>query len=604
MNDFASFGLSAELLRGVQELGFVEPTPIQIQAIPPAMAGRDVLACAMTGSGKTAAFLLPILQRLRERPSGTTRALVLTPTRELAAQIAEHLAGFAAHTRLTGAAIFGGVASGPQERAFRRGVDILVATPGRLLDHFQNDYARLDDLEVLVLDEADRMLDMGFLPDVRRVLAALPRERQTMLFSATLPQPIVELAREMLHQPAAINVERKALPADGVVQAMYPVREELKPWLLLELLRRDEIKSVLVFARTKHRANRLADFLERQGMPCDRIHGNRSQAQRTDALARFKGGRLRVLIATDIAARGIDVEALSHVINFDVPNVPDDYIHRVGRTARAGAVGDAFTFVAPHEQADWHAIERAVGQRLPQRTLAGFDYTAQPAERLEIPLAERIAAIRARKSEERARAREKAARKAERQKDQPSTAPGAAAAASSGASGGAGAAGNGRHQRPQRSPAGRQPRQPSAADSRPGYFGQAGRAQQPGHPRAGRAGSQGDPGNGRAAGRHASKARGAGGRAGQGGGRPGFRQGAGASGPIGPMMPSTRMPSIPANGKGNGGRDPRLSDPEWDGQPVDPRQPPVEVDRLGDTETRAAKAASLFRPRFSTRWSR
>jgi ATP-dependent RNA helicase RhlE len=605
MNDFASFGLSAELLRGIQELGFVEPTPIQIQAIPPAMAGRDVLACAMTGSGKTAAFLLPILQRLAERQSSATRALVLTPTRELAAQIAEHLAQFAAYTPLTGAAVYGGVASGPQESAFRRGVDVLVATPGRLLDHFQNEYARLDDLEVLVLDEADRMLDMGFLPDVRRVLAALPRQRQTMLFSATLPPPIVELAQEMLKDPVAINVERRSLPADGVEQAVYPVREDLKPWLLLELLRRDEIKNVLVFTRTKHRANRLAEFLDRQGMPCDRIHGNRSQAQRTDALARFKDGRLRVLIATDIAARGIDVEALSHVINFDVPNVPDDYIHRVGRTARAGAVGDAFTFVAPQEQADWNAIERAVGKRLPQRTLAGFDYSAPANERLEIPLAERIAAIRARKAEERARAREKAARKTQRpQPDAAAPASGSPPAARSGdrrpgraagpggpgSPGAAGANHRGRGSQPQA-------QQGGAYGARPGRGGHPGQAGQAAGRAAGRGGR---PGNGAPGGRGAGHQQGAGQGGGRpGGGRSGARRDFRPAAPIGPMAPSTRMPSILSAGSRDGRPD---LDPE--GQPIDPRQPPVEVERLGDPQARAAKAASIFRPRFSSRWSK
>jgi len=605
MNDFASFGLSAELLRGIQELGFVEPTPIQIQAIPPAMAGRDVLACAMTGSGKTAAFLLPILQRLAERQSSATRALVLTPTRELAAQIAEHLAGLAAYTPMTGAAIYGGVASGPQESAFRRGVDVLVATPGRLLDHFQNEYARLDGLEVLVLDEADRMLDMGFLPDVRRVLAALPRHRQTLLFSATLPPPIVELAQEMLHDPVAINVERRAQPADGVVQAVYPVREDLKPWLLLELLRRDEIKNVLVFTRTKHRANRLAEFLDRQKMPCDRIHGNRSQAQRTDALARFKDGRLRVLIATDIAARGIDVEALSHVINFDVPNVPDDYIHRVGRTARAGAVGDAFTFVSPQEQSELTAIERAVGKRLPQRTLAGFDYSAPPSERLEIPLAERIAAIRARKAEERSRAREKAARKAQRgtQPDAAPAAPGVPQAARNGAGRPGHAPGPGGNHRgrggQQQTPQGGAYGGPGGNHrGRGGHIGPSGPVGQA----AGRAGARtGRPGNGLAGGRGAGRQQGAGQGNGPGrqGARPGGRRDFRPAAPIGPMAPSTRMPSILSAG-GREGR-PDL-DPE--GQPIDPRQPPVEVERLGDPETRAAKAASIFRPRFSSRWSK
>ena len=413
LKNFSDFGLHPDLLRGVADLGFTEPTPIQIDAIPPAAAGRDVLACAMTGSGKTAAFVLPILQQLLAKAGAKkTRVLVLSPTRELAAQTAEHVEALARHTPLKGAAIFGGVAMGPQERAFRQGVDILVATPGRLLDHLQNAYARLDGVEILVLDEADRMLDMGFLPDIKRVLAHLPKERQNLLFSATLPAPIVALTREMLKNPVTLHVERKAAPATGITQAVYAVKEDLKPNLLVELLRRGDIPSALVFTRTKHRANRLADWLERHGVPCDRIHGNRSQTQRTDALARFKSGDLKVLVATDIAARGIDVEALSHVINFDVPNVPEDYIHRVGRTARAGAVGDAFTFVAPQEQGDLAAIERAVGRRLPRLTVPGFDYEAKPAERFEIPIGERIAAIRARKAEDRQRARANAERRA------------------------------------------------------------------------------------------------------------------------------------------------------------------------------------------------
>jgi ATP-dependent RNA helicase RhlE len=418
LSNFSDFGLDPDLLRGIESMGFEQPTPIQQDAIPPALAGRDVLACAMTGSGKTAAFLLPILHRLKDKPRGTTRVLVLAPTRELAAQIVEHMKALASFTDMKGAAVFGGVAMGPQEKAFRKGVDVLVATPGRLLDHFQNDYAKLEGLEILVLDEADRMLDMGFLPDVRRVLQHLPRPEQTLFFSATLPQPIVELAGEMLREPARLNVERKSAPATGITQAVYPVQENLKPYLLVELLRRGDIKNVLVFTRTKHRANRLADFLEKHGVPCDRIHGNRSQVQRTDALSRFKSGDLQVLVATDIAARGIDVEALSHVINFDVPNIPEDYIHRVGRTARAEMVGDAFTFVSEEETAELQAIEREVGSRLPRRTVEGFDYEAQPADRFEVPLQERIAAIRARRAEERARARAKAEKKAQREAEE------------------------------------------------------------------------------------------------------------------------------------------------------------------------------------------
>jgi len=291
-------------------------------------------------------------------------------------------------------------------------VDVLVATPGRLLDHLRQPYARLDHLEVLVLDEADRMLDMGFLPDIRRILKMLPARRQTLFFSATMPAPILELTREMLRTPATINLERKAAPAVGITQAIYPVAQDLKSHLLLELLKRGEVKDAIVFTRTKHRSNRLAEFLERHKIPNARIHGNRSQAQRTEALAAFKAGRIRVLVATDIVARGIDIEELGHVINFDVPNAPEDYIHRVGRTARAEATGDAFTFVAPEEERELRDIERAIAKRLPRIIVPDFDYRQAPAERFEVPLAQRIAAIRARKAEERARAKAKAERKA------------------------------------------------------------------------------------------------------------------------------------------------------------------------------------------------
>jgi ATP-dependent RNA helicase RhlE len=332
---FDTFNLHPDLLRGVAALGFEAPTPIQRDAIPPIHTGRDVLACAMTGSGKTAAFLLPILDRLLARPRGTTRVLVVAPTRELAAQIDEHRRELARHARLTGAAVFGGVAYGPQEQALRHGVDVLVATPGRLLDHLGQPYGRLAGLEVLVLDEADRMLDMGFLPDIRRVLQRLPARRQTLFFSATMPPPIVALAREILRDPVTIAVERPAAPATGITHSAYPVASELKSRLLLSLLARPDTRSVLAFTRTKHRANRLAEFLGRHGIRVERIHGNRSQAQRTQALAGFKSGFYQVLVATDIAARGIDIDALSHVVNFDVPAVPEDYIHRVGRTAGA-----------------------------------------------------------------------------------------------------------------------------------------------------------------------------------------------------------------------------------------------------------------------------
>jgi ATP-dependent RNA helicase RhlE len=375
---FTTLGLHQDLLKGLKDLGFTRPTAIQADAIPLALEGKDLLACAMTGSGKTAAFLLPILHRLIDKPRGTTRALVLTPTRELAAQIVEDLDDLAVHTPITAAAVFGGVGMGPQEHAFRSGVDVIVGTPGRLLDHFSRPYARLAGLQYLVLDEADRMLDMGFLPDIRRVLRHLPPRRQTLFFSATMPPPIAQLSREMLKHPATINLERRSTPAVGITHAAYPVPQHLKPALLLQLLNGSEMHDALVFTRTKHRANRLAKHLAQRGVEVERIHGDRSQAQRTQALAGFKSGKYRVLVATDIAARGIDVTALGHVVNFDVPHVAEDYIHRVGRTARADATGAAFTLVAPEEEEDLRGIERAINQRLPRVTLPDFDYAARP----------------------------------------------------------------------------------------------------------------------------------------------------------------------------------------------------------------------------------
>src|SRR6187399_2037546 len=391
---FSHLNLHPDLLRGIKDLGFQRPTPIQADAIPPAVAGRDLLACAQPGSGKTAAFLLPIVNKLLGAPRssrGKTRALVLTPTRELAAQILEDLKDLTVHTPINGFAVYGGVGMGPQEHAFRSGVDVIVGTPGRLLDHFRQPYAKLSGLEHLVLDEADRMLDMGFLPDIKRVLRHLPPRRQTLFFSATMPAPIAALASEMLKNPVTISLQRQSAPAVGITQAVYPVPQELKPKLFLELLERNLVREALVFTRTKHRANRLAEYLVSHRVNAARIHGNRSQAQRSEALAGFKNGKYRVLVATDIAARGIDVEALSHVVNFDVPAVPDDYIHRVGRTGRAELTGDAFTFVAPGEETDLRAIERAVKRTLPRVTLPDFDYKARPQAKLEIPLAERIA---------------------------------------------------------------------------------------------------------------------------------------------------------------------------------------------------------------------
>jgi ATP-dependent RNA helicase RhlE len=378
---FSHLSLHPDLLRAVSDLGFVKPTPIQEQAIAPILEGRDVLGRAMTGSGKTAAFLLPILHRLHGKPRGATRALILTPTRELAAQIAGDLAALARHTRLTGAAVYGGVGMGAQEKALRRGVDVIVATPGRLLDHFRHGYAALRGLEVLVLDEADRMLDIGFLPDIRRIMAHVPARRQTLLFSATVPPEIVALSRDILRNPVSIAVDgASTAPAAGVAHTAYPVRADLKPALLAELVKRGQIRSVIAFTRTKHRANRLADYLVRNGVAAGRIHGNRSQAQRAQALDGLKRGAFPVLVATDIAARGIDVEALSHVVNFDVPNTPEDYVHRVGRTARAERTGDAFVFVSPEEEAQVTRIERAIGKRIPRVTVSGFDYQKKVAD--------------------------------------------------------------------------------------------------------------------------------------------------------------------------------------------------------------------------------
>jgi ATP-dependent RNA helicase RhlE len=382
---FSEFNLDPALLRGIADQGFAEATPIQQDALPHGLAGHDLMAAAMTGSGKTAAFALPILQRLHGSPARGFRALVLTPTRELAAQVHTHLAALGRHTRITSTAVFGGVGPTPQINAFRGGVD-------------------LDNVEVLVLDEADRMLDMGFLPAVRQILSRLPKRRQTMLFSATLPSQVLELSRTFMVNPIRIGVERRAAPATGVTQAILPVPEKLKRNLLVEVLRRDSIRMALVFTRTKHRANRLAQFLTQTGITCDRIHGNRSQSQRESALAAFKSGRLQVLVATDIASRGIDVQDLPHVINFDVPIQPDDYIHRVGRTARAERTGQAVTLASPEEEAALAAIERAVGARIARRRLDGFDYQAQVSGRLEIPVAERIAAMRAQRAASRTRA--------------------------------------------------------------------------------------------------------------------------------------------------------------------------------------------------------
>jgi ATP-dependent RNA helicase RhlE len=364
--NFDALGLSPALLRAVRELGYTTPTPVQAAAIPPALAGRDVLASAQTGTGKTAAFGLPLIEALAPLPRNRTHALILAPTRELAAQIAGNLTDLAKHTGLRVAAIYGGVGFAPQYAAFARGTEIVVACPGRLLDLMAQGKARLDRVSLLVLDEADRMLDMGFLPAVRRIVNKLPARTQTMLFSATIAPEIATLSRDLLRDPVRVEITPRstATTAEGITHTAYAVDQQRKTDLLGKLLEDNAIFSAIVFTRTKSRANRLALQLAKFNVPADRIHGDRSQAQRTRALADFKRGKLRVLVATDLAARGIDVEDLGHVINFDVPLVPEDYVHRVGRTARAESTGDAITFVSHEEEKLFRDIEKAVGKRI------------------------------------------------------------------------------------------------------------------------------------------------------------------------------------------------------------------------------------------------
>ena len=352
-------------MRAVRDLNFTEPTPVQSAAIPAALAGRDVLASAATGSGKSAAFGVPLLSSLVDLPRGKTRALILAPTRELAAQIAEHLTALAKYTGVRVAAVYGGVGFGGQAGAFKRGTDVIVATPGRLLDHLAQKTARLDAISILVLDEADRMLDMGFLPPVRKILKYLPAERQTLFFSATIPPAIATLSREMLTSPIRVDLAPTAAPPVQITQTIYSIDQQRKTDLLIELLKKDgAIFSAIAFTRTKARANRLAAALERHHVSAERIHGDRSQAQRTRALEDFKRGKYRVLVATDIAARGLDIVDLGHVVNYDVPMVPEDYVHRIGRTGRVKATGDAITFVSSDEEQYFSQIERTLGKRL------------------------------------------------------------------------------------------------------------------------------------------------------------------------------------------------------------------------------------------------
>jgi ATP-dependent RNA helicase RhlE len=372
---FKALGLHHSLVQATREMGYAEPTPVQAEAIPAVLAGRDLIATAQTGTGKTAAFLLPIMHQLLHLPQGMTRALVVTPTRELAQQIDDVCLGLAYHTPLRVGLLVGGTAMGPQEKALRAGVEIVIATPGRLLDHMRQNQARFDHLHTLVLDEADRMLDMGFLPDLKRIIARLPAREHTLLFSATMPPVIVQLASAILKNPLTVQVGRRSAPAVGITQAAYPVGEHLKTPLLRHLLRNMDMPSVLVFARTKVGARRLARNIAADGFKVTELHSNLTQPQRNKALEGFRRGDYQILVATNIAARGLDVENISHVISFDVPNVPDDYVHRIGRTGRAKAEGDAFVLVSPAEERSLARIERHIGQRLPRVTLPDFDYT-------------------------------------------------------------------------------------------------------------------------------------------------------------------------------------------------------------------------------------
>jgi ATP-dependent RNA helicase RhlE len=376
---FRSLGLDDRIYKSIQEAGYTEPTPIQTAAIPEIMSGRDVIGIAQTGTGKTAAFVLPILHSLARAKEGQRRdprVLVVAPTRELVVQIEENVRAYARHLPLRMATIFGGVSERPQIAALRSGVDLVVATPGRLIDLMGQRMCNFSAIEFLVLDEADRMLDMGFLPPIRKIVKALPAKRQTLMFSASLSREIEGLTHEFQHAPKMIEIGRRANPAETVTQFVYEVRPHLKPALLLHLLADPAFDTVLVFTRTKHGADRIAKRLEGSGIKTGTIHSNRSQNQRLRALKDFKSGAVRVLVATDIAARGIDVDGISHVVNFDFPMHSEDYVHRIGRTGRAHAVGDAISFITPEDQGPLRSLERFIGRGIVRKRAEGFDYQA------------------------------------------------------------------------------------------------------------------------------------------------------------------------------------------------------------------------------------
>ncbi len=385
--NFETFNFHPSIMAGVRALDYSIPTPIQLQAIPPILQGRDVIGLAQTGTGKTAAFVLPILERLRSGPRGCVRALVISPTRELAEQTCEVINGLGSRTGLQSVTIYGGVSMDQQTWNLRSGVEIVVACPGRLLDHLWKGTISLSELEILVIDEADRMFDMGFLPDIRNILRCILQKRQTLLFAATMPDNIRRLAREILHDPVTVQIGRR-LPAKTVSHVLYPVQQHLKTALLKEILNGTQTDSVLVFTRTKHRAERVAQQLVRAGYRVTSLQGNLSQNQRQAALDGFRNGSVKILVATDIAARGIDVLSISHVINYDMPESTDDYIHRIGRTGRVDKNGDALTFVTGADADKILALERILNAPLKRLTLKGFDYT-KPAPDKELRLSYR-----------------------------------------------------------------------------------------------------------------------------------------------------------------------------------------------------------------------
>jgi len=377
---FAALGLAPELLRAVADEGYAHPTPIQQEAIPLALAGRDLIGSAQTGTGKTAAFVLPILQRLAAGSRGVLRALVLVPTRELAEHVTQSIRAYGRHTHLKGAAVYGGVGMEPQTRALKHGADIVVATPGRLLDHMERGHVDFSQLEVLVLDEADRMLDMGFAPDVRRILNALPGERQTMLFSATISPEVDALARRALNGHASVEIGRRAQPADGIEHIIVAVDKLQKRGALGSILKAKPAGQTLVFTRTKYGADKLVTFLRREGIAANALHGDKAQSQRQRTLDQFRSGEAEILVATDIAARGIDVDGIRMVVNFDVPTDPEVYVHRVGRTARAGAQGLALTLISPDEWLLMADVERLIGKGFPREVIPGFEPSVPPLQ--------------------------------------------------------------------------------------------------------------------------------------------------------------------------------------------------------------------------------